>query len=135
MHTRSYQIFLDITLYLVNYLYLLIIDMRFFPKKFWHIKQEAGYLFYTGKTIVHIIISRIICLVRWYQIFADITLNLVSYLYLLIINMSFVVNILVYKTSSWVFILHRKKFFIHTIISRINCHVSLYQIYICRYHA
>ena len=30
-------------------------------------------------------------------------------MYLLIINMSFVAKILAYKTSSWVFILHRKK--------------------------
>ena len=55
--------------------------------KFWHIKRIGGYLFCTGRNVMHIIISSIICHVRLYQRFADIRLNLVSYF--LIINLPF----------------------------------------------
>ena len=78
-HVRWYKIFPDITLNLVSYLYLLIINIPFLSK-FWNIKRVAGYLFCTGRNVTRIIISSIIRHVRWYQIFPDITFNLVSYL-------------------------------------------------------
>ena len=105
MHTRSATT--DCTRYLQIsnlILYLLIIYIPFLSK-FWDIKRVAEYLFCTGRNGIRIIISSIICHVRWYQIFPDITLHLVSYLYLLIINLPFNFKIVAYKTSTWVFIL------------------------------
>ena len=106
-HVRWNQKFPDITLDLVRYLYLLIIIIHFLSK-LWYIKRVAGYLFWTECNLMPFMLSSIICHVWLYQIWADITLNLFSYLYLSIINMPFVIKILVYKTSSWLFILHRK---------------------------
>ena len=101
--------------------------------KFLHIKRVAGNLFCTGRHFIDIIISSIISNVRWYQIFADITLNLVSYLYLLIINVSFVVGILAYKTSSSVFVMHWNKMYLHNYIKH---HLPGQMIPdICRYRA
>ena len=54
------------------------------------------YLFYTGRNFVHIIISSIICHARLYQVFAHITLNIISYLYLLIINIPFFPKLLMW---------------------------------------
>ena len=87
-HVRWYQIFPDITLNLVSYLYLLIFNIPLLSK-FWNIKRVAGYLFCTGRNVTRITISSIIRHVRWYQIFPDITLNLLSYMLLLIINIRF----------------------------------------------
>ena len=84
-HVRLYKIFPDITLNVVGYVYLLIINIPF-SWKCWHVKRVAGYLFRTRRNVLHIIISSITCKARLYKIFPDITLNLVSYLYLLIIN-------------------------------------------------
>ena len=93
-HVRFYQIFPDITLNLVTYLYLWL------SPKFWHIKRDAGYLFFTGRIIIHIIVSSIIATSDYTSNFPNITLtcNLVSYmyLYLLIINILFFPNILAY---------------------------------------
>ena len=98
-----------------------------------HIKRVDGYLFCTRRNVIHIIISNIICHVRWYQIFADIMLNLVSHLYLLIFIILLFVEILAYKTSSWVFILHRKKCCTHNYIKH---HLPRQMIPdICRDHA
>ena len=36
--------------------------------KLWHVKRRLGYLFCTENNVIHIIISSIICHVRWYQI-------------------------------------------------------------------
>ena len=58
MHTRSYQIFPDITLNLLSYMLLLIINIPFLSK-FWNIKRVAGYLFCTGRNVTHIIISMV----------------------------------------------------------------------------
>ena len=89
--------------------------------------------FLTGCNLCHFIISNIICHVRWYQILSDITLNLFSSLYLLIINMPFVIKILAYKTSSSVFILHRTKCYTHNYIKH---HLPRQMIPdISRYHA
>ena len=107
-HVRWNQKFPDITLDLVRYLYLLIIIIPFLSK-LWHIKRVAGYLFCTGRIGMHIIISSIICHVRWYQIFPDTMLNFVSYLYLFAYQYTVFVKIRAYKTSNWVFILPRKK--------------------------
>ena len=87
-HVRWYQIFPDIRLNLVSYLYLLNINFHFLSKS-WHIKRVAGYLFCTGRNVTCIIISSIMFHVRWYQILPDITLIIVSYLYLFIINILF----------------------------------------------
>ena len=65
---------------------------------------------------MHIIISSIIYHVILYQILADILLNHVSFLYLLIINIPFNFKIMSYKTSSRVFILHKKKCYTHNYI-------------------
>ena len=62
---------------------------------------------------MRIIISSIICHVRLYKVLADITLNHVSYLYLLIINIPYNFKIVSYKTSSCVFFLHMKKCYTH----------------------
>ena len=84
---------------------------------------------------MHFIKSSIICHVIWYQILPDITwtLHLVSCVYLLIINMPFVIKILAYKTSSSVFILHRTKCYTHNYIKH---HLPRQMIPdISRYHA
>ena len=52
-------------------------------------------------------------------------LNLVSYLYLLIIPFNF--KFVVYKTSSWLLI-STGNYLLHFLISSIICHVRLYQI-------
>ena len=86
---------------------------------------------------MHFIISDIICHVRWYQIFPDITLNFVSYLYLFDYQYTVFVKIRAYKTSNWVFILHGTKCYTHNYIKHhlprqmisIICHVSWYQIF------
>ena len=69
-YVRIYQKVADITFNLVSYLYLFIIKIPFSPK-FFHINREAGYLFFTGRNVIHIILSSIICHVRLYQIVAD----------------------------------------------------------------
>ena len=127
MHTRSYQIFPDITLNLLSYMLLLIINIPFLSK-FWHIKRVAGYLFCTGRNATHIIISSIICHVRWYQIFPDITLNLVSYLYLLIINIHFLSKSwYIKRVAGYLFCTGGNV--THIIISSIICHVRWYKIF------
>ena len=94
----------NIRLNLVIYLYLSRLI-----SKLCHIKRVAGYLFCTGRIGMHIIVSSIICHVRWYQIFPDITLHLVSYLYLLIINLSFYFKIVANKTSTCIANQHQKQ--------------------------
>ena len=79
--------------------------------KFANIKRVARYLFCKGSNLTHFIVSSIICHVRWYQIFPEITLNFVSYFF--DYQNTVYVKILGYKTSSWVFILHRKKWNAH----------------------
>ena len=114
MHTRSatsdYTRYLQISSLI---LYLLINNIPFFKIKILANKRVAAYSFL--RNVTHINISSIICHARWYQIFPDITLNLVSYLYLLFINIFFV-KIRAYKTSNWVFILQRKKLYEHNYI-------------------
>ena len=98
-----------------------------------HIERVTRYLSCTGRYVKHIIILSIICHVRWNQVFADITLNLFIYLYLLISNIPLFVNILAYKTSSLVFLLHRKKCNTHNYIKH---HLPRQMIPdICRYPA
>ena len=127
MHTRSYQIFPDITLNLLSYMLLLIINIPFLSK-FWNIKRVAGYLFCTGRNVTRIIISSIICHVRWYQIFPDITLNLVSYLYLLINNIHFLSKSWhIKRVAGYLFCTVRNV--TRIIISSIICHVRWYQIF------
>ena len=129
MIVRWYQILADITLNLVSYCTFWFSKCRSLSK-LRHIKQEAEYLFCTGRNWMRIIISSIICHVKWYQRFPDITLNLVRYLYLLIINMPFVIKIVTYKMRNWVFILHRKKCYTHNYIRH---HLPRQKI--SRYHA
>ena len=135
MHTRLYQTLADITLNLVSY-FNVPFDLQYngvlFPK-FWHIKGVAGYLFCTERTIINIIISSIICHVRFYQIFPDITLHLVSYLYLwLSINRFFPKFWHIKRVARYSFFTGR--IIIHIIVSNIICHVRFYQIF-SRYHA
>ena len=57
--------------------------------------QNSG----TRENVIHKIISSIICHVRLYQIFAEITPNLVIYLYLLIFNIPlYLLDIIMCKT-------------------------------------
>ena len=97
MHTRSFQIFLDITR---NCQLLVPFDYQhaFFPKKFWHIKQLAGYLFCTGRTAT-------LDDTRYFQISRLISSATCTFL---IINTLYFFRILAYKTSSWVFISNKR---------------------------
>ena len=114
MQTRSATS--DYTRYLqISSLILLIINIPFWSK-FWNIKRVSGYLFCTERNDTCIIISSIICRVRWYQIFPDITLNLVSYLYLLIINIRFLSKSWHIKRVAGYINLHRKKCYTHNYI-------------------
>ena len=100
--------------------------------KFWNIKLVTGYLFCTGRNVVHIIISSIVGYVGLYQRFAVITLHLVSYLYLLIIIISYFPKILIFK-SSILLLMHRKKCYTNY---NIEHHLPRQIIsYICRYRA
>ena len=136
LHVRLHQTFPDtcITLNLVSYFtFWLSIYTWVFSSKFWHIKFLAGYLFGTERNVIHMIISSFIYHVRSYQIFSDIALNLVSYMYVLIINIPVFFQTLTYKTSIWVFIWHRKKCYTHNCIMH---HLSLQMApNICRYHS
>ena len=102
---------------------------------------------------MHIFMRSNICHVRLYQIFPDITLILVSYFYLLINHIPFSPKILTNNTSTWVFILQKKRcsshhhikqdlavsdytryFQISRLISSATCicsllHVSIYQFF------
>ena len=82
-HIRLYQILSDITLNHVSYVYLYLLIIH---SKLCHTKWVAEYLFGTVRNVIHTIMSNITSHVRLQQIFAEITLNLVSYLYLFIIN-------------------------------------------------
>ena len=108
---------------------LLLININIpFLSKFWHIKRVAGYLFCTGRNVTRIIISSISCHVRWCQIFPDITLNLVSYLYLLISNIHFLSKSWhIKRVSGYLFCTGRNV--THIIISSITSHVSWYEIF------
>ena len=103
--------------------------------------------------VMHIFMRSNICHVRLYQIFPDITLILVSYFYLLINHIPFSPKILTNNTSTWVFILQKKRcsshhhikqdlavsdytryFQISRLISSATCicsllHVSIYQVF------
>ena len=102
---------------------------------------------------MHIFMRSNICHVRLYQIFPDITLILVSYFYLLINHIPFSPKILTNNTSTWVFIVQKKRcsshhhikqdlavsdytryFQISRLISSATCicsllHVSIYQVF------
>ena len=88
------QMIPDITLNLATCTFWLSLNLL---SKFAHRKRVHGYLFSTGSYLMHFNISSIICHVRWYQMCPDITLHLVSYLYLLIINLPFNFKIVAYK--------------------------------------
>ena len=75
-----------------------------------HFIQVAAYLFCTGRNVIHIIISSIIFHVIWHQIFSiSRFISSAACTFWLSISV-FLVKIVAYKTSSWVFILHRKEF-------------------------
>ena len=96
--------------------------------KLWHIKRDAGYLFYTGNNLMHFIISSIICHVRWYQMFPDITFHLVSYLYLLIIIIPFLSKFAHIKRVAGYYFCTGSNL-MYFIISSIIYHVRWYQKY------
>ena len=74
-----------------------------------------------------IIILSISCQVRWHQIFPDITLHLVSCVYLLIINIRFLSKLWHIKRVGG-YLFYTRNNLMHFIISSIICHIRCFQI-------
>ena len=120
---------LDVTFHFVSYLYLLIINIRFLGgSKLWHIKRVSGYIFCTRKNGMSIVISSISCQVRWHQILPDVTLHLVSCVYILIINIRFSLSKLWHIKRVAGYLFYTRNNLMHFIISSIICHVRCFQI-------
>ena len=81
---------------------------------------------------MHIIISSIVFHVRWSQKFPDITLDLVRYLYLLIIIIPFLSKLWHIKRVAR-YLIRTGSNLMHFIISSIICHVRWYQMFF-KYH-
>ena len=94
--------------------------------KFWHIKRVAGYIFCTGKNGMSIVISSISCQVRWHQILPDVTLHLVSCVYILIINIRFSLSKLWHIKRVAGYLFYTRNNLMHFIISSIICHDRWY---------